>query len=88
MRTFRLAGALVGAVLLAGCAATGQNQQLAEDPYAPNDPLEDVKRQAAQRWVAAVNAEGSYGQWRYAIAKRVGDIGPTLAEAAQSGSTD
>ncbi|HYD49838.1 MAG TPA: hypothetical protein VEB21_15885 [Terriglobales bacterium] len=38
------------------------------------DPLEDIKRQAAERWVAAVNAEGSYGQWRYAIAKKISDI--------------
>lgn len=41
MRTFRLAGALVGAALLAGCAGTGE---LADDPYAVNDPLEDVNR--------------------------------------------
>jgi hypothetical protein len=26
-----------------------------------HDPLEEVKAQAAQRWAAAVNAEGSYG---------------------------
>jgi type III restriction enzyme len=38
------------------------------------DPLEDVKRAAAERWVAAVNAEGSFGQWRYAIAKKVSEI--------------
>jgi type III restriction enzyme len=33
-----------------------------------HDPLEDVKTQAAERWVRAVNAEGSFGEWRYAIA--------------------
>jgi type III restriction enzyme len=38
------------------------------------DPLEDVKRQAAERWVSAVNAEGSYGRWAYRVAKSVGDI--------------
>jgi len=32
------------------------------------DPLEDVKRAAAERWVAAVSAEGSYGRWAYRIA--------------------
>ena len=26
------------------------------------DPLEDVKRAAAERWVAAVNADGAYGK--------------------------
>lgn len=38
------------------------------------DPLEEVKRAAAERWVSAVNADGSYGGWRYAIAKKVSDI--------------
>jgi type III restriction enzyme len=32
------------------------------------DELAEVKMQAAQRWVDAVNAEGSYGMWRYAVA--------------------
>jgi phospholipid-binding lipoprotein MlaA len=41
MRAFRLAGALVGAALLVGCAGTAE---LADDPYAPNDPLEPVNR--------------------------------------------
>lgn len=31
------------------------------------DPLADVKRQAAERWVAAVNADGAYGYWRFAL---------------------
>lgn len=38
------------------------------------DPLEDVKRAAAERWVAAVNADGTYGKWRYAVAKKVSDV--------------
>lgn len=38
------------------------------------DPLEEVKRAAAGRWVAAVNAEGSDGEWRYEVVKRVADI--------------
>ncbi len=38
------------------------------------DPLEEVKRAAADRWVAAVNADGTYGKWRYAIAKKVSDV--------------
>jgi type III restriction enzyme len=38
------------------------------------DPLEEVKRAAAERWVAAVNAEGSYGHWQYALVKRVADV--------------
>jgi type III restriction enzyme len=38
------------------------------------DPFEDVKRAAAERWVAAVNADGTYGTWRYAVAKKVSDV--------------
>jgi type III restriction enzyme len=33
------------------------------------DPLEQVKAQAAQRWVDAVNAEGSFGRGGYAIVR-------------------
>lgn len=42
------------------------------------DPLEDVKRAAAERWVAAVNADGQYGQWRYAVAKRPEEVNRLL----------
>lgn len=45
------------------------------------DPLEDVKRAAAERWVAAVNADGTYGRWHYAVAKKVADIPEILREA-------
>lgn len=38
------------------------------------DPLEEVKRAAAARWVAAVNADETNGRWQYAIAKKVSDI--------------
>jgi type III restriction enzyme len=38
------------------------------------DPLAEIKTQAAQRWVAAVNADGSYGTWRYAVARRVEEV--------------
>ncbi len=42
------------------------------------DPLEEVKTAAAHRWVNAVNAEGNYGRWQYAIVHRVGDIDKVL----------
>ncbi|MBY0247624.1 MAG: DEAD/DEAH box helicase family protein [Nitrospiraceae bacterium] len=38
------------------------------------DPAEEVKRAAAERWVAAVNADGAYGQWQYGVAKKVSDV--------------
>jgi len=34
------------------------------------DLLEEVKTAAAQRWVNAVNAEGSFGQWLYRVVRR------------------
>jgi type III restriction enzyme len=45
------------------------------------DPLEEVKRAAAERWVAAVNADGKYGLWTFALVKRVSDIPAIIAEA-------
>jgi type III restriction enzyme len=45
------------------------------------DPLEMVKRAAAERWVAAVNADGSFGHWRYTIAKKVSEINTRIDEA-------
>ncbi len=38
------------------------------------DELAEVKRQAAERWVAAVNAEASFGRWSYAVAKAPADV--------------
>jgi type III restriction enzyme len=39
-----------------------------------HDELDGVKEQAANRWVAAVNAEGRHGHWQYAMVRRVGDV--------------
>jgi type III restriction enzyme len=39
-----------------------------------HDPLEDVKTQAAERWVRAVDADGSFGEWRYAISHEMNAI--------------
>ena len=33
------------------------------------DPVADIKRAAAERWVAAVNADGSFGQWAYRMVR-------------------
>jgi len=38
------------------------------------DPLAHVKAQATQRWVAAVNAEGQYGRWHYAVAYKPEEV--------------
>lgn len=43
------------------------------------DPLEDVKRAAAERWVAAVNADGKYAAWKYAVAKKPTEVNARIA---------
>jgi type III restriction enzyme len=47
------------------------------------DPLEGVKRAAAERWVAAVNADGAYGRWAYAVAKKPEEVRGLIDEAAK-----
>ena len=42
------------------------------------DPLEEVKTQAAERWVRAVNAVGGFGEWEYAIVHDMGKVGDVL----------
>ena len=45
------------------------------------DELEDIKKSAAERWINAVNADGTFGVWTYAIAKKVSDV-PALITSA------
>jgi type III restriction enzyme len=49
------------------------------------DPLEGVKRDAAIRWVNAVNADGRYGRWKYVVAKRPSEIDAQIEAVAQAG---
>ena len=49
------------------------------------DPLEEVKRSAAQRWVAAVNTDGSYGRWEYVIAKKPTEVSGLISSVAAAG---
>jgi type III restriction enzyme len=48
------------------------------------DPLDEVKEAAAQRWCAAVNADGRYGTWRFAMARKMEDVPFLLDESAAS----
>lgn len=48
------------------------------------DPLTEVKAQAARRWVEAVNAEGSFGQWLYAVARKPEEVGKKISETSLS----
>lgn len=45
------------------------------------DPLDEVKEAAAQRWCSAANADGRYGHWSFAMARKMADI-PFLIENA------
>ena len=38
------------------------------------DELADVKAHAAERWVEAVNSDGSYGNWSFAMARKVAEV--------------
>jgi type III restriction enzyme len=49
------------------------------------DPLKEVKRAAAERWVAAVNAEGSKGRWAFRMVGHPGEVEAVVAEAARVG---
>jgi hypothetical protein len=44
----------------------------------------DVKRAAAERWATAVSAEGSYGQWRYVLAKKTTEVTDLISKTAQA----
>ncbi len=44
------------------------------------DELKDVKAQAAERWVAAVNADGRYGEWRYAVVSNMNLVEAIIEE--------
>ena len=45
------------------------------------DILTDVKKAAAERWCRAVNADGQFGRWRFALAFNPGDVPYLLNEA-------
>jgi type III restriction enzyme len=47
------------------------------------DPLVSLKYSAAQRWVAAVNAEGSCGRWAYRMVKSPADVPEDVRPAVE-----
>ena len=48
------------------------------------DPLAQVKSQAAQRWIRAVNAGGGFGSWSYAMVTDPGKVGEAVVQATTS----
>jgi type III restriction enzyme len=45
------------------------------------DPLEEVKAQAARRWTDAINADGQFGRWAFAIVHKPEEIRGLLDRA-------
>lgn len=43
------------------------------------DPLDEVKKAAAHRWVSAVNADGRFGKWAFEMVRQPADV-PTAIE--------
>jgi type III restriction enzyme len=46
------------------------------------DQVGEIKKQAAERWVAAVYADGRYGEWRYALVKDMNLVASVVDEHA------
>jgi type III restriction enzyme len=49
-----------------------------------HDPLREVKKAAAERWVDAVNNEGSFGRWAYHVVHEPTDVKAAVREVAQA----
>ena len=52
------------------------------------DPLQEVKSQAAQRWVRAVNATRRFGNWDYTVVYDMGEVGNAVTRAARKATAD
>jgi hypothetical protein len=48
------------------------------------DELAEVKSSAAQRWCAAVNADGQFGEWEFAMARSVAQVRAILGDRRPS----
>ena len=46
------------------------------------DPLAEVKKGAAERWVSAVNADGTYGRWAYEMVRQTTEVNDVVMKAA------
>jgi hypothetical protein len=50
------------------------------------DPLAEVKAEAGRRCVKAVNADGKYGHWQYAMVKAVGEVAGAITSVTMMGA--
>jgi type III restriction enzyme len=46
------------------------------------DELQEVKAQAARKWVAAINADRTYGRWACGLAKKPAEVKKLIFDAA------
>jgi len=46
------------------------------------DPLAEVKKGGAERWVSAVNADGTYGRWAYEMVRQTTEVNDVVTKAA------
>jgi type III restriction enzyme len=46
------------------------------------DELQEVKAQAARKWVEAVNADRTYGRWAYVVAKKPAEVKQLISDTA------
>ncbi|HUI41072.1 MAG TPA: hypothetical protein VL523_03785, partial [Terriglobia bacterium] len=53
-----------------------------DDPAGYELPLVSLIRERVEAWRAAVNADGAYGAWPYALAKRPTEVPGLIGEAA------
>jgi len=60
--------------------AVQQEDYLILETKGGRDPLWEVKKEAAERWVRAVNADGAFGTWHYRIAFQPQDTAQYLME--------
>jgi type III restriction enzyme len=52
------------------------------------DPLEQVKADAARRWVNAVNASGQFGTWEYVICRKPTEVNKALEDTRIAASAE
>lgn len=50
------------------------------------DPLEPIKNAATERWIKAVNCDGKYGRWQYAVVRKPEKVVGVLNKALNNAS--
>jgi len=66
------------------CADDAHRPPPSPKPLSRYHVCSGVQAACAERWVAAVDADGTYGRWEYAIAKKMAEVNKII-ESACSG---